>query len=80
MTVPSGSINLDVLKGTQASLPPNTSITGSQHPTILGDNKGTGSVSTWATTFNQNDVFDVSVAACSGVTRAFLDIHCIRNN
>lgn len=77
-TIPSGSINLDILHGDLDTLPPNVSITGSQHPTILGDNKASGSVSTWTTSFDEDDMFDVSVASCSGITKCFLDLKVIR--
>ncbi len=75
LTYPSGSIELDILTGGYATLPPNTSIAGTEHPSVTADNKNYASTLVgWDTQLSRNDILDVNVISCSGITKCYLDV------
>lgn len=74
-----GSIVLDVLKGTYATHPTYTSIVASDKPTVTAAAKATGSaLSGWTTALKAGDRLSCVVDSCTTITNATLILHLKR--
>jgi hypothetical protein len=65
----SGSAVIDVRKGSYASYPPATSITGGSPPTLSSANKAQGSSTGWTTSVSAGDIIRFYLSSASTVTK-----------
>lgn len=74
MTIPSGTVQLDVLKADEEHPSQATSITAGDYAETVGGDTFSAIPSGWTTSLTEGDVIDVNVVACDTPTKIFLDL------